>query len=192
MKNKIDTFYEKLILLCKKKKAKNFLYLISFLESIFFPFPTDPFLIPYIIAEKRIIKIVFFVTLFSVLGGIFSYYIGSFLWIKLQPLLNSHYQKIILLVNEFENNYKEYGIILIIIGGFSPFPYKITCLASGILGINILSFIFLSFLSRGIRFLLASFLILKYGEYSLNIIRKNILLISIFLILFLIGFYLIF
>ena len=38
-------------------------------------------------------------------------------------------------------HYKEYGIILIIIGGFSPFPYKITCLASGILGINILSFI---------------------------------------------------
>ena len=105
MKNKVDTFYNYLILLCRKKKAKYFLYFISFIESIFFPFPTDPFLITYIIAEKKIIKLVIFVTLFSVVGGIFSYFIGSFLWSEIQLSVDTYYPKITLLINEFKNNY---------------------------------------------------------------------------------------
>ena len=192
MKNKVDTFYNYLILLCRKKKAKYFLYFISFIESIFFPFPTDPFLITYIIAEKKIIKLVIFVTLFSVVGGIFSYFIGSFLWSEIQLSVDTYYPKITLLINEFKNNYNKLGIALIIIGGFSPFPYKITCIASGVLGINLLAFIFFSIISRGLRFFLVSFLILKYGEYSINLIRKNILLFTLLLIMILFISYLTF
>ena len=192
MKNKVDSFYNYLILLCRKKKAKYFLYFISFIESIFFPFPTDPFLITYIIAEKKIIKLVIFVTLFSVVGGIFSYFIGSFLWSEIQLSVDTYYPKITLLINEFKNNYNELGIALIIIGGFSPFPYKITCIASGVLGINLLAFIFFSIISRGLRFFLVSFLILKYGEYSINLIRKNILLFTLLLIMILFISYLTF
>lgn len=192
MKNKVDSFYNYLILLCRKKKAKYFLYFISFIESIFFPFPTDPFLITYIIAEKKIIKLVIFVTLFSVVGGIFSYFIGSFLWSEIQLSVDTYYPKITLLINEFKNNYNKLGIALIIIGGFSPFPYKITCIASGVLGINLLAFIFFSIISRGLRFFLVSFLILKYGEYSINLIRKNILLFTLLLIMILFISYLTF
>ncbi len=192
MKNKVDSFYNYLILLCRKKKAKYFLYFISFIESIFFPFPTDPFLITYIIAEKKIIKLVIFVTLFSVVGGIFSYFIGSFLWSEIQLSVDTYYPKITLLINEFKDNYNKLGIALIIIGGFSPFPYKITCIASGVLGINLLAFIFFSIISRGLRFFLVSFLILKYGEYSINLIRKNILLFTLLLIMILFISYLTF
>ena len=46
-------FYKRLIKFCKKKNSKFILYFISFIESIFFPLPTDPFLIPFVIAEKK-------------------------------------------------------------------------------------------------------------------------------------------
>ena len=49
--------FKNLIEFCKKKNSKLFLYFISFIESIFFPLPTDPFLIPFVIAEKK-----FFIT----------------------------------------------------------------------------------------------------------------------------------
>ncbi len=192
MKNKIDIFYDHLLLICRKKKAKKFLYLISFLESIIFPLPTDPFLIPFIIAEKRFFYLAGIVTIFSVLGGVFAYVIGSFAWFKIQPFFEVHYTDINLLISEFENNYNDLGILLILMGGFSPFPYKITCLASGILGINILLFILLSILSRGLRFLIVSFLIFKYGELSLNIIKKNILLLSFILLVLSVFVYFIF
>ena len=192
MKNKIDIFYDDLLNVCRKKKAKKFLYLISFLESIIFPLPTDPFLIPFIIAEKKFFYLAVIVTLFSVLGGVFAYVIGNFVWFKIQPFFEVHYSDINLLISQFENNYNELGILLILMGGFSPFPYKITCLASGILGINILLFILLSILSRGLRFLIVSFLIFKYGELSLNIIKKNILILSLILLVLLVFFYFIF
>ena len=83
------------------------------------------------------------------------------------------------------------GIILILIGGFSPFPYKVTCIASGILGINFFTFILASLFSRGVRFFLVSFLIFRYGEKSVIIIKKNILIISLVLIILLICYLLI-
>tara|TARA_B100000900_G_scaffold414760_1_gene442368 strand:- start:661 stop:1248 length:588 start_codon:yes stop_codon:yes gene_type:complete len=192
VKNKIDIFYDNLIQLCKKKRAKKVLYLISFFESIIFPLPTDPFLIPFIIAEKKIINIVALVTFFSVFGGVISFFIGSIIWNNLQPFFAIHYPGVELLINEFETNYNEFGVLLILIGGFSPFPYKITCLASGILGINILIFIFLSTLSRGIRFLLVSILIYKYGESSIKLIRKNVWIVSLILVLITFIFYLLY
>lgn len=189
MKNKIDIFYDYFLLICRKKKAKKLLYLVSFLESIIFPLPTDPFLIPFIIAEKKFFYLAGIVTFFSVLGGVFAYVIGSFAWFKIQPFVEVHYSDINLLISEFENSYNELGIFMILMGGFSPFPYKITCLASGILGINILLFILLSILSRGLRFLIVSFLIFKYGEFSLKIIKKNILQLSCILLVLLVIFY---
>ena len=192
MQNKIDIFYDYLLSICRKKKAKKFLYLISFLESIIFPFPTDPFLIPFIIAEKKFFNLAIVITLFSVIGGLVSYFIGNLIWFKVQPFFQINYPNVNLLVSEFENNYNEFGVLFILIGGFSPFPYKITCLASGIFGINIFLFILLSVLSRGLRFLIVSFLIFKYGEFSINIIRKNILILSLILVTLILIFYFVF
>ena len=73
-------------------------------------------------------------------------------------------------------------IILIIIGGFSPFPYKITCLGSGIIGINIFQFIIFSLLSRFFRFFLVSYFVFKYGSATQKIIGKHVNFISIILI----------
>ena len=122
-------------------------------------------------------------TAFSVLGWLFSYYIGFFVWHKISPLLTEIYPIFILKLNQFNEKFYEVGIILIIIGCFSPFPYKITCLGSGIIGINIFQFIIFSLLSRFLRFFLVSYFVFKYGNATKDIIGKYINFISIILII---------
>ena len=186
MSNKFDYLYKRIINFCKKTNSKWVLYFISFLESIIFPLPTDPFIIPYIIAENKFLRLAFFITLFSVAGGIFTYYVGSSLWDLFYPLVSVSYPNINNLIEAFEKDFSELGIVLILIGGFSPFPFKITCLACGILSVNFIQFVFASLLARGLRFFLVSFLIYKYGEKSIEIIKKNVLTASIILILLII------
>ena len=173
------------IQLCLKKNSKYYLCLVSFIESIFFPIPTDIFLFPYILAKKeKYLKITLYVTFFSVLGGIFAYYLGFFLWNIISPTILEYYPAFMLKLESFNNQFLNIGIILIVIGGFSPFPYKITCIGSGIIGINIFLFIFFSFVSRFLRFFFVSFFIYKYGDKTQEIIGKYINIISVFLIMF--------
>ena len=175
-------FNDNLKTFLKKKESKWILYFISFIESIIFPIPTDPFLVPFIISEKKFFRLAIFTTLFSVLGGIVAYFIGSFLWESLKPLVEVYFYGIFNSVNEFEKKFLNLGILLIIFGGISPFPFKVTCLASGILGINFVIFILASTVSRGLRFFLVSYLIYRYGEKSLIFARKHIAIISVVLL----------
>ena len=175
-------FNDNLKTFLKKKESKWILYFISFIESIIFPIPTDPFLIPFIITEKKFFRLAIFTTLFSVLGGIVAYLLGSFLWESLEPLIEVYFYGIFNSVNEFEKNFLNLGILLIMFGGISPFPFKVTCLASGILGINFVIFVLASTVSRGLRFFLVSYLIYRYGEKSLILARKHIAIISVVLL----------
>ena len=170
----------------KKKESKWILYFISFLESIIFPIPTDPFLIPFIVTEKKFFRLAIVTTLFSVLGGIIAYFLGSYLWESLEPFVKVYFNSMFNSVNEFENKFLNLGILLIIFGGISPFPFKVTCLASGILGINFVIFVMASIVSRGIRFLLVSYLIYRYGEKSLTLVREHIAIISVVLLIIII------
>ena len=175
-------FNDNLKTFLKKKESKWILYFISFIESIIFPIPTDPFLIPFIVTEKKFFRLAIFTTLFSVLGGIVAYLLGSFLWESLEPLVEVYFYGIFNSVNEFEKNFLNLGILLIMFGGISPFPFKVTCLASGILGINFVIFVLASTVSRGLRFFLVSYLIYRYGEKSLIFARKHIAIISVVLL----------
>ena len=187
MKKLYENILYKSVDFCSKKKTKIYLYLISFIESIFFPLPTDIFLFPFILANKKeYLKITIYVTLFSVLGGMVAYYIGYFVWNEISPFLIEVYPKYISKINDFNSQFTEIGILLIIIGGFSPFPYKITCIGSGIIGINIFLFIIFSILSRFLRFFLVSYFVYKYGETTKNIIGKYINIISIIIVIILI------
>ena len=184
MRNLYEKIFDRSINFFSQKNSKIYIYLISFIESIFFPIPTDIFLIPYVLAKrKEYLKISIYVTAFSVLGGLFAYYIGFFIWNEISSLLTEIYPIFILKLNHFNEKFYEVGIILIIIGGFSPFPYKITCLGSGIIGINIFQFIIFSLLSRFLRFFLVSYFVFKYGNATKNIIGKYINFISIILII---------
>ena len=187
MKSLYEKILDSCLNFCSKKNSKVYIYLISFIESIFFPIPTDIFLFPYVLVrQKEYLKISIYVTFFSVLGGIVAYLIGFYIWNQISPFLMNFNPSFVLKLNSFNEQFYELGIILIIIGGFSPFPYKVTCLGSGIIGINIFQFIIFSFLSRFLRFFLVSYFVFKYGDATKNIIGKYVNFISIILIVILI------
>ena len=193
MKQTILVFYQKLIKFFRSKKSNGILYFIAFIESIFFPLPTDPFLIPYIISQKKFYKLVLITTAFSVLGGIVTYLLGSFFYQEVLSFLFAKSPKIVSSIDSFSEKFEEIGYIIILIGGFSPFPFKITCFASGILGINFFSFLILSLVSRFSRFFLVGYLISNYGNKAINLIKDNVkkitwILIMLLIILILLNF----
>ncbi len=182
---RFQNLYLQIIDRCRAKQSKFYLYLISFLESIVFPIPTDIFLIPYVLANKeKYFSIAILTTFFSVLGGCIAFLVGLFFWDYATLFFDKYYPSINPKLNLFTEEFKEYGILLIIIGGFSPFPYKVTCFASGIMGLNLAIFIIFSFISRGLRFLLVCYFLYKLEEKANKYIPKYIGYISLLIIIF--------
>ena len=167
------------------KNAKWYLSLISFAESSFFPIPPDILLIPMALASKaRALFYAFMCTLFSVLGGILGYAIGYFFYNSVGIYIVDFYH-LENSFNIFENYYKEFGILIVLGAGITPFPYKFITIASGVFGLNIFLFIIVSIIGRGLRFYLIAILLYFFGEKIKLFIDKyfNILTIVFFILL---------
>jgi len=171
------TLYKKCLDLAAHKSSKYYLAIVSFVESSFFPIPPDVMVIPMVIAKKNdFIKIFLITTIFSVLGGILGYFIGAFFFdIGMQIMSFYGYEdKVINLKNNLiksEGFYAWLGILFL--AGFTPLPYKVFTIASGLIGFNILIFILISLISRGMRFFLVSFLSYKFGDLFTQFMNKH-------------------
>jgi membrane protein YqaA with SNARE-associated domain len=164
--NPIRKTYDWTLSLAKKKSASGWLGAISFAEASFFPIPPDILLIPLCLGAIR--KALFFATVCSVasvLGGLAGYTIGYFAWDGLQSYF---YQYVPGFTEEkftrITEWYAEWGWPLVFLAGFSPIPYKIFTIASGVLGMALLPFTLASAVSRSARFFLVALLIAKFGE----------------------------
>ena len=172
-----------------RKKSWIVLSFISFIESIFFPIPTDLFLAPMIIANRN--KTIFLISttiLFSVLGGIIGYMIGFYFWESIAPKMNIIYPAFQEGFLNFKNKFSELSWMLIMIGGFTPFPFKIITISSGILQLDIFLFIGCSIISRSARFILVGYMFFKYGKDIKSTIQRHINLVSLVLILVFLGY----
>lgn len=171
----------------KHPRAVIFLSVISFLESSFFPIPPDIILIPMIIANKlKAWMYAFVCTISSVLGGIGGYLIGYYFYNSIGFLIINYYA----LDNKFsdlESYYNEFGIWIVLGAGFTPFPFKLITIASGLFGLNIFLFIFISFIARGLRFYLIASLLRIFGDTIIKIIDKYFNILSILFFVLLIG-----
>jgi len=127
----------------KNKKSDLYLYIISFFESIFFPIPTDVFLIPKaLINKERAVKLAIYTTIFSVLGGVAGYMIGHFFYDEIGIQIIEKFN-LIDEFNLFSKSINEYGYLFIFIAGFTPIPYKIAAITSGLVNIPLSGFYFL-------------------------------------------------
>ena len=172
-----NTLYKKCLNLAAHKSSKYYLALVSFIESSFFPIPPDVMVIPMVISKKDdFIKIFFIVTIFSVLGGILGYLIGAFFFdIGMQIMSFYGYED---KLNSFKNDllnsdgfYAWLGILFL--AGFTPLPYKVFTIASGLFSFNILIFILISLISRGLRFFIVSYLSYKFGYLFSEFMNKH-------------------
>ena len=169
--------FQKSLKLAAHKSSKFFLALISFTESSFFPIPPDILIVPMVIAKKNnYIKIFIIATLFSALGGLFGYFIGSvFLELAMKVVEFYGYEE-----NVFNLQLKlaEKGGLFIWLGilfiaGFTPLPFKVFTITSGIINFNIFIFFFICLISRGLRFFIVAFLSAKFGKAFSYFIEKK-------------------
>ena len=195
-----NNLYKKCLDFAAHKSSKYYLALVSFIESSFFPIPPDVMIIPMVISKKKdFIKIFLIATIFSVLGGILGYFIGAFFFdIGMQIMSFYGYEE---KLNELKNNlinsegfYAWLGILFL--AGFTPLPYKVFTIASGLISFNILIFIFISLISRGLRFFIVSYFSYKFGDLFTEFMDKHgskwFTLIGILIVIFGVIIYLIF
>tara|TARA_Y100000590_G_C15679090_1_gene999123 strand:+ start:613 stop:1197 length:585 start_codon:yes stop_codon:yes gene_type:complete len=170
-------------------KASWFLAFIAFLESSFFPIPPDIILIPMILANRLKAWLFALVCTFSsVLGGLFGYIIGFFFYNSIGILIINYYS-LSNKFNELETYYNEFGFWIVLGAGFTPFPFKLITIASGLFGLNIFLFLSVAFLARGLRFFLLAWLLKIFGNYILKFIDKYFnLLAMLFFILLILSF----
>ena len=171
-----NTLYKKCLNLAAHKSSKYYLAVVSFIESSFFPIPPDVMIIPMVISRKDdFLKIFSIATIFSVLGGILGYLIGAtFFEIGIQVMTFYGYEdQLMILKNNLINSKGFYAwLSILFLAGFTPLPYKVFTLASGLIGFNILIFILISLISRGLRFFIISYLSYKFGNLFTQFMEK--------------------
>jgi len=158
---------------------------MSFIESFIFPIPPDVLIIPMTIAKKQDwIKIALIATIGSLLGACLGYFIGYVFFnevgIKIFELYgvdNTSFLK-----NKISSDGGTIAwMTLLAIAGFSPIPFKLLTITSGFVHFNLFYFIIVSFITRGFRFFLISFLIGNFGSAMKKIIEKKLLKFSVIL-----------
>ena len=169
--------YKKCLDLAGHKSSKYYLAIVSFAESSFFPIPPDVMVIPMVISKKADFKKIFLITtIFSVLGGMLGYVIGAFFF-ELGANIMNFYGYEDKLYNLKESLIKNDGFYawlgILFLAGFTPLPYKVFTIASGLIGFNFLIFVLISLISRGLRFFLVSYLSYKFGDLFNEFMDKH-------------------
>jgi len=179
--------YDKMMELAAHRNAPWALAGVSFIESSVFPIPPDVMLIPMVLAERR--KAWLFAgiaTVASVLGGIFGYLIGYFLFETVgEPILRFYgYGEAF---EDFAKRYNDYGAWIVFIAGVTPFPYKVITIASGVTQLNFFVFMLASIVARGLRFFILAALLYWFGRPIKAFIDKYFGILSVVFVALLIG-----
>jgi len=163
----IKKLYDKCITWAGYKYAKQILAIESFIESSFFPIPPDVMIIPMVISKRNeFIRIALIATIFSVLGALFGYYIGYSLYeiaIQIFEFYGYEYS------DTFKEKFSTGGgfkawLGILFTAGFTPLPFKLLTISSGIINFNLASFVFICVVTRGLRFFLVAYLTYKFGS----------------------------
>lgn len=163
------------------------LVLNSFVESFFLVPPPDFLLIAMDLANpNKALYYAFICTIASTLGGVVGWLIGR---IGGRPIFNWLFRNKKDQFNKVEELYNKYGSIAVLFAAFTPIPYKVFTIASGILNMPIIKFIIASFIGRGLRFFIVSIVLMLFGESIKKYIELVILAVTILIILFFVILY---
>jgi len=195
----IKKLYDKCVAWAGHRYAKPILAIEAFIESSFFPIPPDVMIIPMVISKKeQFIRIALIATIFSVLGALFGYYIGySFHEISIRIFEFYGYEY----SDSFKENFTTGGgffawLGILVTAGFTPLPFKLLTISSGIIHFNLISFILICIITRGLRFFIVAYLAYRFGEKIGPFLEKQgtkwSIIISLIIIIIIGGIYFLF
>ncbi|HEX5536441.1 MAG TPA: YqaA family protein [Sphingobium sp.] len=174
----LTRLYQWMLAKAAHRHADRWLAAISFMESSFFPIPPHPLLGLMCLARpQRALWFGFVCTAASVLGGLFGYAIGHFLYESVGGVLLSALG----LADKFPVAacyLREYGAEIILIKGATPIPFKLITITAGFISLSLWTFIWASVLSRAFQFMLVGLLFWKFGAPIKQFIEKYLALVS--------------
>ena len=174
----LKDIYQKVLKLAGHKSSKFYLAILSFAESSFFPIPPDIMIVPMVIAKKNdYLKIFLIATFSSAVGGLLGYFIG-FVFLDLAMNVIEFYgyeEKVINLKDNLSsgNNFI-YFLGTLFLAGFTPLPFKVFTITSGMIGFNIFIFFAVCLVSRALRFFVVSYLSFKFGDTFSEFMEKDV------------------
>jgi membrane protein YqaA with SNARE-associated domain len=187
-----ETCYELCLKWSQHRHAEKYLAGLSCSESMFFPIPPDVMLAPMALSQpQKAWRFALVTTVASVVGGILGYLLGYFAFESfIQPVLvEMGYQD---KLTQAALWFKEYGVWVVFLAGFSPIPYKVFTISAGFLHMALIPFIIASTIGRGMRFFLVAAL-MKYGGPMMEAkLKKYIEIIGWGTVILAIALYLIF
>ncbi len=179
--------YDRTMALAAHRHAIWALALIAFIESSVFPIPPDVLQIAMTLADRsRAWVNAAVATIASTLGGVAGYAIGVFLFETVGRWILDVYGYTEQFA-EFAQLYNAYGAWIVFMAGFTPFPYKVVTIASGVTQLDFLTFVVASAVGRGGRFFLVAGLLYWFGPPIKAFIEKYLGLLTIAFFVLLLG-----
>lgn len=147
----------------------------AFIEAIFFPIPPDVLLLTLAMTyPKKAFLYATVATLFSSLGGVVGYYVGYFGGRPLAEKLFGREK-----VAKVHRLYDSYESLIILLAGFTPLPYKLFTVTSGVLFASLRKLFVFSLIGRGSRFFAEAVLVYFFGKEVQGFVIRNINILSL-------------
>jgi len=168
------------------------LFIISFAESSFFPIPPDVLLLALCFARpQKWYLYAFWCTVASVLGGVFGWYLGLGFWYLVDDLffqvVPGFTPEIFALV---QTKYQENAFLAILTAAFTPIPYKVFTIASGVFSVSVVTVILASIVGRGARFFLVCGTVRFFGPLIKPYVEKYFeIAVTLLFLLGVVGFF---
>ncbi|WP_206352069.1 YqaA family protein [Tautonia rosea] len=185
---------------------------ISFIESSVFPIPPDVLLIPLVLAATtRWVRLAFWCTVASVLGGMFGYAIGYAAWETVGTWIVENLAHVELTTVDGRDDiampgyliksigaerlggeylfqvYDHWNAWIVFIFGLTPLPYKLVTVTAGVAQVNLIVFTIASIASRGLRFFVVAWIIKTWGPPARVFVEKYFNLLAVLFTLLLVG-----
>ncbi len=173
----LKKLYDRCVELARHKFSKPLLGFVAFIESFFFPVPPDLMIVPMVVAKKEdYLKIFLIATAGSVLGGLFGYMLGVFFLDIAMGIIEfyGYEEKVFEIQNKMSTKGGFYAWLgIMFLAGFTPLPFKVFTITSGVINFNLLVFFFICLFTRGLRFFLVSYLTNIFGKEFGRFIEKK-------------------
>lgn len=153
----------------------------AFLESSVFPVPAEVIMVPMCLAKPaKSLRFAAIAALASVLGGVFGWIIGHFLFdLIASPLLTFWHA-----MPAFEALKAQTGtgmlVVLLLTSGAAHLPpMKVVTILAGAVGVNLWLFIFVAVVARGGKFFLMGWALQRYGAPLAEVLAKRMALVAV-------------
>ena len=175
---------QRLLAEARSPRAEAALAVVAFIESSVFPLPAEILFLPMCLTKPdRALRYAAIAATFSVLGGVFGWMIGHYLFdLIAAPILTFWHS-----MPAFEALKAQTGtatiLLLLITSGIAHLPpMKVVTILAGAIGFNLWLFIAAAIVARGAKFFLLGWALARYGEPIAELIRKRLATVALIVI----------